>query len=192
MGEIDKLREDLIGAPVPFTSKGEQACELCDEMNQVCEKNRVPLMKDSRFEDGDKVLFRSSRPNPMGVQESTEHVITSIFHASHDGEYDDFILAGSKDNHDFLAFAVTEVRRVDFGRLQSESFNLEYKPDLMERAVTLTDIEVIEYIGPSRGKTITGGEGEDPPDPLYNIRGLWGYWPAKMQTEVASWVQSHR
>lgn len=194
MGEIDELKQQIIGFPAPYTSKGEQACELCDKINQVTEWNKVPPMQEAVFEDGDEILFRASRKDVSHRHGGEDDYFLSVaYHAYHDGEYDDFAVGATQHYHDVLGTAVLERRGVDFGKLQTERLGLEYRPDPAPDALTLTQVEVQSYSGPDDGDPEQHPiEAEEPPDPLYDIPELPGYWPAELQRDVAQWVVRHQ
>jgi hypothetical protein len=196
MGELDKLKGDLIGHPVSYTSKGVQGCFICDKMNEVAERNDAPQIKQAEYDGGDEIIFRASKKSRNHEHgEDDRYHVTKTYHIRHNGEYGrDFGLEGTSRYHDVLATAVVEKRGVDFGRIRTEELNMEYEPDVEEEALTFADIEVFRYRGPKSGKPENKSidEIEEAPEPSYDIPGLPGFWSEERQKKVAEWIRKNQ
>jgi hypothetical protein len=192
MDELDEVKETFTGQPIPHNSAGEQACQLCSEINFLITGFDAPPMRQHVFEEGDEVIFRASRRTPEHRHGPDEvyQMSPHVYHASHDGEHgDSFEVGGSLAEHNVVCRAVVEQTGVDYGKQLTEVADIDYEPDFDENAVTLGQVEVLAYESPHRGE-----ENEsfaEMPEPVVPVEGMNGTWAEELQRSIYDHIQRH-
>lgn len=194
MGELKKIKRDLTGQPVPYHSASEQACKRCVEINDAVKQHGAPPLKEQALEDGDEIIFRVSRHDPVQEEgeESEYFVSPNVIHYEHDGEFgEDYQFdRGMRDKHNAVIHAVVERTGYDFGKQNVEKFDLEYEPDFEEDALTLSQVDVLGYSSPLWGNESSGGS-EKMPEPIVPLD-IPGFWPDELQKSVYEYIQTHQ
>ena len=189
MGELDAIRKQIIGRPIPYEGNA-QRCSFCTKVNEVLEWNGADPMWDAEFEDGDEVLLRvSKRTENHKHGPDEEYYFQKVYHARHHGEFgQEFQCAETLHEHNSLITAVAERTGYDFGEDRANLPGQEYEPDMETEALTLSQIDVLEYNSPRVGEPeepIMEPENHQPPEPKYNIERLDGHWPEELQDKIA-------
>lgn len=189
MSEFEKIREQLIGSPIPYEGNS-QRCSFCMKVNEVLTGNGAEPMWEAEFKDGDEVLLRVSKRTERHEHGPDEdYFFHKVYHARHHGEFgQEFECSETLHEHNALITAVAEQTGYDFGEDRAELPGQEYEPDMETEALTLSQIDVLEYNSPRTGEPeepITNPEDHQPPAPKYNIDRLQGYWPEELQDEIA-------
>lgn len=192
MGELDEVKETFTGQPIPHNSAGEQACQLCSEVNFLVTGFDAPPMQEHLFGEGDEVIFRASRrtPDHRHGPDKDYQMSPRVYHASHDGEYGDtFQVGSSPGEHNVVCRAVVEQTGVDYGKQLAEVADINYQPDFDEDAVTLGQVEVLAYESPRRG---TESESyAEMPEPVVPVEGMNGTWAKELQHSIYDHLQRH-
>jgi len=197
MGEIDRIKESQTGQPVPYHSRGGQACKTCADINDELREHDVPEARDQVLESGDEIIFavsRRAREHPDG--ESEYEPMTRVHHCRHHGEYgQEFELApGTQNYHEALVTAVVERTGFDFGEQKADLPGMEYEPDVAADALTFAQVDVMVYSGPRWGDeeseevTTKMPNESDYATPLK----LNSTWSSELQKAVYQYIQKHQ
>lgn len=200
MGEFDKIKDDLTGQPVPYHSSTDQVCKRCFEINDVVRKYGAPSVKDHVLQGGDEIIFRVSRRTPEhpSGEDSEYYVSPHVIHFHHHDEYGEQyqLSRGTRGEHNAIIHAVVEQTGFDFGKQLVDKLDMEYKPDVDQEALTLSQVDVLGYSSPIWGEEEVYGEGllgsgEEPPEPVVGID-VPAFWPEELQYQVFEYIKSHQ
>lgn len=196
MGEFEAIKNQVTGRPIPYEGNSQQ-CSFCLKVNEVLKWNGADPMWDGEFNDGDEVLLRvSKRTEDHEHGPDEEYHFQKVYHARHHGEFgQEFECSETLYEHNALITAVAEETGYDFGEDRAELPGQEYEPDIEDDALTLAQIDVLEYNSPRTGEPeepITNPEEHQPPEPKYDIDRLPGFWPEELQDEVARRIRQSK
>ncbi|MCU4741924.1 hypothetical protein OB955_20755 [Halobacteria archaeon AArc-m2/3/4] len=203
MAELERIKADLTGQPVPEWAAGRQCCSRCADVNDTVERYDAPPMVEQDLADGDEVIFfvsRKSESHRHGEEDSYT-LSRGVHHRRHDGEYGEgFQLGegrGTIGYHDAIVTAVVERTGIDYGKRVTENFDVEYQPDVDPDALTFAEVESVLYSAPQWGDEEDTGDdpfvtGNELPEPIVPLEYVDPLWPDGLQRAVYQHVQEHR